>query len=306
MKNRHLALLLLLGILLGLTSLIITLYPLLGNYLSEKNKSTVLTEYAQAVEDLEDDSIREILAEAQAYNNSLIPGALSLESVFSQAGQALAEENYYSLLAVSSDGVMGYIEIPKIAVYLPIYHGTENDVLDVGIGHLIGSSLPIGGESTHSVLTGHSGMAREKMFSDLDQLKAGDLFFLHVLGDTLAYEVDQIKIVLPDNTQYLGIEKGEDLCTLVTCTPFGVNTHRLLVRGHRVEYAEDSTEETTPDIEDNAAPVVSTWQQHYIKGLMIAFAILVTGVLLSRITIFRRRGKHEARPSHRTARERRR
>ena len=306
MKNRHLALLLLLGILLGLTSLLITLYPLLGNYLSERNKSTVLTEYAQAVEDLEDDSIREILAEAQAYNNTLIPGALSLESVFSQAGQALAEENYYSLLAVSSDGVIGYIEIPKIAVYLPIYHGTENDVLDVGIGHLIGSSLPVGGESTHAVLTGHSGMAREKMFSDLDQLKAGDLFFLHILGDTLAYEVDQIKIVLPDNTQYLGIEKGEDLCTLVTCTPFGVNTHRLLVRGHRVEYAAESTKETTPEIEKYNAPVVSTWQQHYIKGLMIAFAILMASVFLSRITIFRRRGKHEARPSHRTARERRR
>ena len=295
---------LLLGILLGVVSLGITLYPLIGNYLSEKTKSTVLTEYAQTVETLEDERIREMLAAAQVYNNALTPGALSMENVFSRAGQALAAEDYYDLLTVSSDGIMGYVEIPKIAVYLPIYHGTENDVLNVGIGHLIGSSLPIGGESTHSVLTGHSGMARERMFSDLDQLHLGDQFYLKVLDQTLAYEVDQIKIVLPDNTDYLGIEKGQDYCSLVTCTPFGVNTHRLLVRGHRVEYTE-STDETIQEIDDNAAPVVSTWQQQYIKGLMIAIVILIVSIILSRMTIFRRRGKHEARPSQRPAKNHR-
>ena len=304
MKKKRLSLVLLFGILLGVISLGITLYPLIGNYLSEKNKSTVLTEYAQAVEKMEDYSIQELLAEAREYNDMLVPGTLSMENVFSQAGHAVAEERYYDLLTVNADGIMGYVEIPKIAVYLPIYHGTDSDVLDMGIGHLIGSSLPIGGESTHSVLTGHSGMAREKMFSDLDQLKDGDVFYLHVLDLTLAYEVDQTKIVLPDNTSYLGIEKGQDYCTLITCFPFGVNTHRLLVRGHRIEYTE-SPDEQIQDIEDNAEPVASTWEQQYIKGLMIALVIMMTGIITSRFTIFRRRGKHEARPSQRTTKVRR-
>ena len=304
MKNRRLTLILVLGILCGIAALGITVYPLVGNYVSSKNKSTVLTEYSDTVEKLEDDSIYELLGEARAYNETLTPGAISIESVFTQEGQQYAAEDYYDLLNVGAAGIMGYVEIPKIAVYLPIYHGTESDVLDVGIGHLIGSSLPVGGESTHTILTGHSGMAREKMFSDLDQLKAGDVIYLHVLNQTLAYEVDQTKIVLPDNTDYLGIEKGQDYCTLVTCTPFGVNTHRLLVRGHRVEYT-DSTDETIPEIEDNAAPVVSTWQRQYIKGLSIGLAMLVISMILARMTIFRKRGKHEARKAPRAAGKRR-
>ena len=293
MKNRRLTLILVLGIFCGIIALGITVYPLVGNYVSSKNKSTVLTEYSDTVEKLEDDSIYEMLGEARVYNETLTSGAISIESVFTQEGQQYAAEDYYDLLNINAAGIMGYVEIPKIAVYLPIYHGTESDVLDVGIGHLIGS-LPVGGESTHTILTGHSGMAREKMFSDLDQLKAGDVFYLHVLNQTLAYEVDQTKIVLPDNTDYLGIEKGQDYCTLVTCTPFGVNTHRLLVRGHRVEYTE-STDETIPEIEDNAVPVASTWQRQYIKGLSIGLAMLVISMILARMTIFRKRGKHEVR-----------
>ena len=305
MKKQHLSLILLLGLLMGLISLLLTLYPLIGNYLSEKNKSTVLTEYARTVETLDDGSIRRMLADAHTYNDSLKPGVFSMEDLFSQAGQIMAAENYNDLLNVRSDGIMGYVEIPKISVYLPIYHGTESEVLDVGVGHLLGSSLPVGGESTHAVLTGHSGMARERMFSDLDQLKDGDVFYLHVLDLTLAYEVDQTKIVLPDNTSYLGIEKGQDYCTLITCFPFGVNTHRLMVRGHRVEYTE-SANETETETESNAEPVASTWEQQYIKGLMIAFVIMIIGIILSRTTIFRRRrGKHEARPSYRTAKARR-
>ena len=298
MKNRRLTMILLAGILCGIIALGITLYPLVGNYVSSKNKSTVLTEYSASVEQLEDDSIYEMLGEARAYNETLTPGAISIENVFTQEGQQYAAEDYYDLLNIKAAGVMGYVEIPKIAVYLPIYHGTESDVLEVGIGHLIGSSLPVGGESTHAILTGHSGMARERMFSDLDQLKAGDVFYLHVLNQALAYEVDQTKIVLPDNTDYLGIEKGEDLCTLVTCTPFGVNTHRLLVRGHRVPYTE-STDETNNEIEDNAEPVVSTWERQYIKGLSIGLAILLISMILARMTIFRKRGKHEARKTPR-------
>ena len=293
MKNRRLTLILVLGILCGIAALGITVYPLVGNYVSSKNKSTVLTEYSDTVEKLEDDSIYELLGEARAYNETLTPGAISIESVFSQEGQQYAAEDYYDLLNVGVAGLMGYVEIPKIAVYLPIYHGTESDVLDVGIGHLIGSSLPVGGESTHTILTGHSGMARQKMFSDLDQVKVGDVFYLHVLNETLAYEVDQIKIVLPDNTSYLGIERGQDYCTLVTCTPFGINTHRLLVRGHRVPYTDASAEILTND-DNEAASVASTWQRQYIKGLSIALGLLVVGILFARMTIFRRkRGKHE-------------
>ena len=291
MTHRKITWTLVFGILSGLAALCITLYPLVGNYLSGKNKSTVLTEYAQTVDKLEDASIYEMLDAARAYNEALAPGVISIESVFTQQGQAYAAEDYYDLLNISVSGIMGYVDIPKIGVYLPIYHGTDAETLEIGVGHLIGSSLPIGGESTHAILTGHSGMAREKMFSDLDQLKAGDVFYLHVLNDTLAYEVDQIKIVLPDNTDYLGIERGEDHCTLVTCTPFGVNTHRLLVRGHRVEYVEEAEAEQTAEAE--TAPVRSTWEQQYIKGLSIGGAIIIAAAVISKMTIFRKRGKHE-------------
>ena len=293
MKKSRLILLLLFGILCGVAALGITVYPLVGNYYSSKNKSTVLTEYTATVDGLEDGNINEILSAAHAYNESLTPGVISIESVFTQAGQEYAAEDYYDLLNINAAGIMGYVEIPKINVNLPIYHGTDSDTLEIGVGHLIGSSLPVGGESTHTILTGHSGMAREKMFSDLDQLRSGDVFYLKVLDQTLAYEVDQIKTVLPENTDYLGIERGQDYCTLVTCTPFGINTHRLLVRGHRVPYIESAEDENLND-ENEAAPVASTWQRQYIKGLSIALGLLAVGILFARMTIFRRkRGKHE-------------
>ena len=293
MKKSRLILLLIFGILCGIAALGITVYPLVGNYYSSKNKSTVLTEYTATVDGLEDGNIYELLSAAHAYNESLTPGVISIESVFTQAGQEYAAEDYYDMLNVNAAGIMGYVEIPKINVNLPIYHGTDSDTLEIGVGHLIGSSLPVGGESTHTILTGHSGMAREKMFSDLDQLRSGDLFYLIILDQTLAYEVDQIKTVLPDNTDYLGIERGQDYCTLVTCTPFGINTHRLLVRGHRVPYTESAEDEILDD-ENETAPVASTWQRQYIKGLSIALGLLVVGILFARMTIFRRkRGKHE-------------
>jgi sortase A len=269
-----------------LLSLGITVYPLVSNYLSQRNKSQVLTAYAQAVEATADDTLSQILAAAQAYNAALEAGTFSQEALLSAA------QDYYDRLNVGADGIMGYVEIPKISVYLPIYHGTEAETLDVGIGHLLGSSLPVGGMGTHTVLTGHSGMAREKMFSDLDQLKTGDVFYLHVLGQTLAYEVDQIKIVLPENTDYLGAEPEADYCTLVTCTPFGVNTHRLLVRGHRVAYEEDTETEQATTTETAA----STWTQQYIKGVIAGLGI-VAGVTVVAIVApgFRKRGLHEKR-----------
>ena len=156
-----------------------------------------------------------------------------MSDAFSNGALLWASEDYKNQLNIAGTGIMGYVNIPSIHVHLPIYHGSETRTLERGIGHLLGSSLPVGGETTHSILTAHSGMASQKMFSDLPQLRIGDVFYLEVLGETLAYQVDQIKTVLPHDVTYLGIEENRDLCTLVTCTPFGVNTHRLLVRGSR-------------------------------------------------------------------------
>ena len=172
---------------------------------------------------------------------------------------------------------MGYVEIPKIQVNLPIYHGTDAEVLDRGVGHLLGSSLPVGGENTHTILSGHSGMASQKMFTDLDQLAPGDVFYLNVLNETLAYQVTEINTVLPYETELLGIVPGEDLCTLVTCTPYGINTHRLLVCGSRIPYEEAAVmEEETASVE----PATSTWEAKYLQGLLIGCGAAGTAGLL--------------------------
>lgn len=178
------------GVIGFLLAAAITVYPLVSNHYAEQNKSLVLTEYAQAVQTLEEDNVAELLTTAREYNASLAPGTISMEGAFTQEALIAASEDYYELLSVNADGIMGYVEIPRIAVYLPIYHGTDSDALDHGAGHLLGSSLPVGGDGTHTVITVHSGMARQKMFSDLDQVKVGDVFYLHVLNETLAYEAD--------------------------------------------------------------------------------------------------------------------
>lgn len=182
---------------------------------------------------------------------------------------------------------MGYVRIPKISVTLPIYHGTGSNTLSAGIGHLLGSSLPIGGESTHTVLTAHSGMASQKMFSDLDQLGEGDVFYLEVLDEVLAYQVDAINTVLPHDTTYLGITTGEDYCTLVTCTPFGVNTHRLLVRGSRILYEEAEEMVSSVSSEEAAA---STWEEKYINGILTGLCIVgIIGIIAVTVWYIRRR-----------------
>lgn len=212
---------------------------------------------------------------AVAYNLAITPGAQHTDS-FSQESLTAAAEDYKDLLNLAGNGTMGYVEIPSIGITLPIYHGTSDATLERGVGHLLGSSLPVGGESTHAVLTAHSGMASMKMFSDLDLLKTGDVFYLEVLGETLAYQIDQIKVVLPHDTTYLGITAGEDQCTLVTCTPFGVNTHRLLVRGSRIPYEE--AEEISKEVAERPQQV-STWEKEYLKGLYIGLGVVVFLVL---------------------------
>ncbi len=254
----------------------ITLYPIISTAYNEKHQSKIQTQYREQVAQVDNSEIRHARELAIAYNEAIQPGQ-QLTDAFSNEALLWASEDYAEQLNITGNGTMGYVKIPKIDVHLPIFHGTDSTTLERGIGHLLGSSLPVGGDTTHTVLTAHSGMANQKMFSDLPQLKIGDVFYLDVLGETLAYQVDQIKTVLPHDTTYLGIEEGQDYCTLITCTPFGVNTHRLLVRGSRIPYEE--AEEIVADTPRTEKPV-SNWEQEYRKGLYIGLgAVAIMGMV---------------------------
>lgn len=263
--------------LLILLSLLAVLYPLISNFVNEKFRSEIRTEYYETIEEMDDGALEAERHLAYEYNALLAGGVLE---AYSDQQLNEAEMEYLSLLNLNGDSIMGYVEIPKLGIHLPIRHGTDAQTLESGVGHVVGSSLPVGGENTHAVLSAHSGMAREKMFSDLDQLSTGDIFFLHMLGATLAYKVDAINTVLPADVSLLAIETDKDLVTLVTCTPFGVNTHRLLVRGHRTEYTPAVATATKAEY---PTPVESTWEQEYKKGLLwglCALLALIIGYLL--------------------------
>ena len=270
-------------------SLGIALYPMVSTIYIEQHQSKIHTEFLQQVEDTDDSKLQDALQHARAYNAAL-NGILADEN-FSETALMGASEDYDAQLNVTGRGIMGYVSVPKINVTLPIYHGTDSGTLERGIGHLLGTSLPVGGDNTHSVLTAHSGMASQRMFSDLPQLKEGDVFYLEVLNDTLAYQVDQIKTVLPHDTTYLGIEADRDLCTLVTCTPFGVNTHRLLVRGHRIPYEEAET--IVQQHEQAKVSTGSTWQNEYVKGIVIGLGIVLVFLIIFLIIWLLRRCRRE-------------
>lgn len=277
-----------LAVIFFIAALGLTFYPVISNRINAYYASEIHTSYEAAIEEADNSDLISAKEAAMAYNESITPGA-AVADAYSQEALVAASQDYDALLNVTGDSIMGYVEIPKIDVKLPIYHGTNNDSLDRGIGHLLGSSLPIGGADTHSILTAHSGMASQKMFSDLPQLTVGDVFYLKVLGETLAYQVDQIKTVLPHDTTYLSIEQDRDLCTLVTCTPFGVNTHRLLVRGTRIPYEEaEAIVETTQD-----EVVESTWEQNYLKGIIIGFGVVLATGIIGAVIWFVRRRCHE-------------
>ncbi len=279
----------------------VTLYPLVSNIVGEKYMSIIETRYDKAVEKMNN---LEIIAEkekAVLYNKTLQSGTAN---AFSREALAQAEESYGSLLNVRGDGIMGYVQIPKIGVELPIYHGTSDATLDKGVGHLLGTSLPVGGIGTHCVLTGHSGLAGTRMFSDLDQLKKGDVFYIRVLDETHAYMILDINTVLPEDTSLLSIDPNRESVTLVTCTPFGVNTHRLLIRGERIEVS--MAERIVEDTEIQEEPAKSTWTQEYLKGIalgclgIIVLTALILGVRFllngrypSGIRYEQRRGRHE-------------
>ena len=259
---------------LFLTALGLTLYPLISNYVNQKYASEIQTAYQELIQQTDDSVLQEAKQRAVSYNLAITPGTAD---AYSEESLSSAAENYDNQLDIAGNGIMGYVEIPKIQVNLPIYHGTDAEVLDRGVGHLLGSSLPVGGENTHTILSGHSGMASQKMFTDLEQLTQGDVFYLNVLNETLAYQVTEINTVLPYETDLLGIVPGEDLCTLVTCTPYGINTHRLLVRGSRIPYEEALTlEEQSVAVE----MVESTWEQNYAKGIIIGVVIALLLILL--------------------------
>ena len=257
-----------LSCLLLMTALGLVAYPLISNYTAEKCASTIRTEYYSAVAELADADIESGKEAARKYNEMLAQG---VTKAFTDEQINSANMEYLSLLNLTGDGVMAYVEIPKLGIYLPVSHGTEAETLESGVGHVIGSSLPIGGDTAHAVLSGHSGLASQKMFSDLTLLEVGDDFYIHVLNEVLAYQVEAINTVLPSDTSLLRIERGRDLVTLVTCTPLGVNTHRLLVRGSRVPYVPP--EERT---EANALPIPSSsvWAEEYLSGVLVGLLAL--------------------------------
>ena len=246
----------------GVVALGLLLYPLMGEFLNEKYHSDIETVYTATIEDTDKAELTAQREAAQQYN-AMLSGAATI----TEGGASAPPLAYTQQLTVG--GVMCYIDIPKIGVYLPVQHGTDADTLERAVGHVVGTSLPVGGSSTHAVLSAHSGMASSKLFSDIDQLEVGDVFYIHVLGDTLAYKVDAVHTVLPTDTSRLQIEDGKDYVTLVTCTPFSINTHRLLVRGHRVPY--------TPEQETEVAEtqkVTSSWTRHYLTGLTIGLGVV--------------------------------
>lgn len=276
MKKNVVRIILIVGFCVGL---IISLYPLISNIYSRKNQIQIINDYTEDIKDIDSKKISEELSLANAYNQKLNQ-TIVLTDPFDPSAIDMADDAYYDILNYTDDGVMAYINIPKIDVNLPIYHGTDNEHMLKGVGHLVGTSFPIGGIDTHAVLSAHSGLSTAELFTNLADLKKGDLFYIHVLNNVLAYEVDKINVVKPDETSDLKIAPGKDYVTLVTCTPYGINSHRLLVRGHRVEY--------DPDLEKQESKKANNdvWFEEYIKSIISGIGIIVLIIIF--IVVFKR------------------
>lgn len=246
------------------------LYPSVSDWWNSMHQSRAIATYQEAVSDNSAEVNQQLWDAAVAYNQALPHDG----SRFTLTDEE--RERYEQTLDVTGTGIMGYVEIPKISVSLPIYHGTDATVLQIAIGHIPGSSLPVGGEGTHCVISGHRGLPSARLFTDIDQLREGDVFMLHVLGKTLTYQVDQIRVVLPDELDDLAIDDGLDLCTLVTCTPYGVNTHRLLVRGHRIP---------------NQGAAIADGDAVQVSPTLVAVALTVLVLMVALVVqVVRRRG----------------
>ena len=273
MKNNSEKLLLIISIIFIILGVGIFLYPSISNYLAEKNHIDIIRNYDDLIVKIDEEKINEEKEKAKIYNENLAGDPVHDPFIIG-SGYALPE-NYKEVLNVGDDGVMGYIEIPKISVYLPIYHGTSDDVLEKGVGHIQNTSVPIGGKSTHSILTGHTGLPNAELFTRLDELGIGDIFYIHVLDDVLTYKVFETKVILPDKIDELQILNGKDYVTLVTCTPYGVNSHRLLVKAERVEYEEYSVTKSTTDEEGTDTKKESSSKHYYLTGTQIGIVLLV-------------------------------
>ena len=261
-------------LLLAIISFLLISCPYISNLSFEMATDATISTLEKEADD-DSDKYSEELEAAREYNSRLTNYRVSLEA-FSETENDGEDTDYNDLLKMTSDGAMGYIEIPSIDVRLLIYHGQSDEVLKKGVGHIKGTSLPVGGESTHAVLTGHTGLASAKLFTDINKLEKGDIFVLNVAGEKLAYAVDQIKVVEPEDTSDLTIVDGKDYCTLVTCTPYGVNSHRLLVRGERTEYNEATVDEA----QGTKADMSSQWLSEYNKGLLLTAALFALGFLV--------------------------
>ena len=260
-------------------------YPFLSNYLYDHNAQSEVKAYKEKAEKTDTKKIEEMLKKAREYNKELIHSAVTLTDPFDEKEAKFSKTDYYNLLKVDNTGYMCSLEIPCIGETLPVYHGTSAEVLEKGVGHMEGSSLPVGGKSTHAVLTGHTGINKAKLFTDLTEVKNGDQFYITVLGKILAYEVDAINVVLPSDTSKLNIVDNKDYVTLVTCTPYGENTHRLLVRGKRVKYSPENY------AKEKAKRKIgkSQWMGAYKKAMIIGAA--ASAVILFVIILFRKKFK---------------
>ncbi|MDO4615577.1 MAG: class C sortase [Lachnospiraceae bacterium] len=255
-----------------LAGVLVLLYPTFSNVWNEYRNSLLRSDYSAAVENLNTEEYDEVLRLAREYNDQHTVN--TVEHVFEEDENYLLSHPYDELLNPSGNGIMGTLRIPKIYVNLPIYHGLGTQALEEGCGHVEGTSLPIGGTGTHSALAAHRGLPTAKLFTDLDQIEIGDLFYITVLDETLAYEVDQIEVVEPSEVELLAIDPEEDYVTLITCTPYGVNSHRLLIRGTRTEYIEEEAPQTSFVEEVIGA-------NFYLRVLLIALLILAAYMILS-------------------------
>lgn len=278
-KNTIIIICFIIAILLGAGA---AAYPLIASINNEHTQSLVQTDYEEKLQQLDTSEIDAALAAAREYNKTI--STVQIEDVDKIKADL---PPYEDLLNLANNGIMGYIMIPAINIDLPIYHGTTGAAMEKGAGHMEGTSLPVGGIGTHAVISAHSGMASAKLFTDLDKLKLGDMFFITVCNQKLAYEVDNIAVVEPTDIDLIRIDTQQDYVTLLTCTPYGVNTHRLLVRGHRVEMAEEAIAE----VEEKAEPAASTWIEKYEQGILIGIAIFLGLLLIALLVYFIKRLK---------------
>ncbi|MBS6679706.1 MAG: class C sortase [Clostridiales bacterium] len=272
------------GIIFGLMFLIgfgILVYPTVADQWNTYRQSRLISSYERTISDMEPEDFTAEWEKARAFNDTLTQNSI-YGDVFGEEDQELEDTDYWKVLNVGGDGIMGYLSIPKINIKLSIYHGTSEEVLQTGVGHLNGTKLPIGGESTHSVLAAHRGLPSARLFTDIDQLEKGDMFYIHVLDETLAYQVDQILDMVDKDDhetleKALQIEEGKDQVTLFTCTPYGVNSHRLLVRGTRVPYTGEEEAASTP-----VDTMLEAVQNYYMLYLILGLAITLLIILLMR------------------------